>query len=198
MAEDRRLSARTVRKFMKLFRFLPGRGSAGSWRHQDDTGTVAPRKPTSSWAPADRKALARSRLLNGKDLSRTSAAPRPRNDQSVRFNLPQPDVSTIRAPPQSRSRTLAARRARTCLRGNVHDSERIKMLYGSVRPGEDDRLTGGACQLTGLPDPDIQVLGRPVRVSWSARHHEPHRHHPTGPRPGRGHSAVDPARPLKR
>jgi hypothetical protein len=49
-------------------------------------------------------------------------------------------------------------------------------------------LTGGACQLTGLPDPDIQVLGR--RVSWSARHHEPHRHHPTGPRPGRGHSAV--------
>jgi hypothetical protein len=23
------------------------------------------------------------------------------------------------------------------------------------------------------------------------------RHHPTGPRPGRGHSAVDPARPLK-
>jgi hypothetical protein len=31
------------------------------------TGTVAPRKPTSSWAPADRKALARSRLLNGRD-----------------------------------------------------------------------------------------------------------------------------------
>jgi hypothetical protein len=59
---------------------LPGRGSAGSWRHQDDTGTVAPRKLTSSGAPANRKALARSRLLNGKDLSRTSAAPRPRND----------------------------------------------------------------------------------------------------------------------
>ena len=36
--------------------------------------TVAPCKPTSSWAPADRKALARSRLLNGKDLLRTSAA----------------------------------------------------------------------------------------------------------------------------
>jgi hypothetical protein len=34
-------------------------------------------------APADRKALARCRLLNGKDLLRTSAAPRPRNDQSV-------------------------------------------------------------------------------------------------------------------
>jgi hypothetical protein len=35
-------------KFMKLHRFLPGRGSAGSWRHQEDTGTVTPRKPTSS------------------------------------------------------------------------------------------------------------------------------------------------------
>jgi hypothetical protein len=68
---------------MKLFIFLSRRCSAGSWRHQDDTGTVAPRKPTSSWAPADRKALARSRLMNGKDLLRTSAAPRPRNDQRV-------------------------------------------------------------------------------------------------------------------
>jgi hypothetical protein len=42
-----------------------------------ERGHIAPRKPTSSWAPADRKALARSRLLNGKDLRRTSAAPRP-------------------------------------------------------------------------------------------------------------------------
>ena len=92
-------------QLLKLFRFLPGWGSAGSWRHQDDTGTVAPRKPTSSRAPADRKALARSRLLNGKDLLRTSAAPRPRNDQSVRFNLTQPDVSIIRAPPQGASGT---------------------------------------------------------------------------------------------
>jgi hypothetical protein len=184
---------------MKLFRFPPGRGSAGSWRHHDDTGTVAPRKPTSSWAPADRKALARSRLLNGKDLSRTSAAPRPRNDQSVRFNLPQPeDVSIIRAPPQSRSRTLAARRVRTCLQGTCTIPSESKCSMAVYDQERMTVLTGGACQLTGLPDPDIQVLGRPVRVSWAARHHEPHRHHPTGPRPGRGHSAVDPARPLKR
>jgi hypothetical protein len=37
-------------------------------RHQGDTVTIAPCKPTSSLAPADRKALARSWLLNGKDL----------------------------------------------------------------------------------------------------------------------------------
>jgi hypothetical protein len=31
------IAPNTVRKFMKLFRFLPRRSSAGSWRHQDDT-----------------------------------------------------------------------------------------------------------------------------------------------------------------
>src|SRR5580658_5373824 len=67
------------------------------------------------------------------------------------------------------------------------------MLYGSVRPGEDDRA-----DRRRLPTYRVTGPGRPVRVSWSARHHEPHRHHPTGPRPGRGRSAVDPARPLKR
>jgi hypothetical protein len=60
---DKCTGAEACSKFMKLFIFLSRRCSAGSWRHQDDTGTVAPRKPTSSWAPADRKALARSRLI---------------------------------------------------------------------------------------------------------------------------------------
>jgi hypothetical protein len=84
---ERRIRERS--KFMKLLRFLPGRGSAGSWRHQDDTGTVAPRKPTSSWAPADRKALARSRLLNDKDLLRTSAAPAARRLCIAAVTLPK-------------------------------------------------------------------------------------------------------------
>jgi hypothetical protein len=36
---------------------------------------------------------------------------------------------------------------------NVHDSERIKTLYGSLLTGEKmTMLTGGACQLTGFPD----------------------------------------------
>jgi hypothetical protein len=34
-------------------------GAARSWRHQGDTVTIAPCKPTSSRADADRKALAR-------------------------------------------------------------------------------------------------------------------------------------------
>src|ERR1017187_9408932 len=84
---------------MKLFRFLSRRRSAGSWRHQDDTGTV-PRKPTSSWAPADRKALARSRLIEWQgfapNVGGATAPERPKRE----FNLPQPDVSIIRAPPQ--------------------------------------------------------------------------------------------------
>jgi hypothetical protein len=42
---------------------------------------------------------------------------------------------------------------------HVHDSERIKTLYGSVLGGEGMTvLTGGACQLTGLPEPAIQIL----------------------------------------
>jgi hypothetical protein len=69
---------------MKLHRFLPGRGSAGAWRHQDDTGTVAPRKPRSSRAPADRKALARSRLCNGKDLLPNLGGACPRREAATR------------------------------------------------------------------------------------------------------------------
>jgi cell division protein FtsA len=111
------------------------------------------------------------------------------------------------------------------LNTNVHDSERIKTLYGSVLAGGADErdmikvtalsgderepsrsvsramltriikprveeileivrdrlaaspfaaeprgrviLTGGACQLTGLPELAIQILGRPVRVGRS-------------------------------
>jgi cell division ATPase FtsA len=40
---------------------------------------------------------------------------------------------------------------------HVHDSERIKTLYGSVLGGMTV-LTGGACQLTGLPELAIQLL----------------------------------------
>jgi hypothetical protein len=69
---------------MKLHRFLPGRGSAWAWRHQDDTGTLAPRKPTSSRAPADRKALARSRLCNGKDLLPNLGGACPRREAATR------------------------------------------------------------------------------------------------------------------
>jgi hypothetical protein len=73
---------------MKLFRFLSRRCSAGSWRHQDDTGTVAPRKPTSSWAPADRKALARSRLIEWQgfvpNVGGATAPERPKRE----FNYP--------------------------------------------------------------------------------------------------------------
>jgi hypothetical protein len=47
-----------------------GQGSHGG------TVTISPGKPTSSRAPADRKALACSRLLDSKDLLRTSAVPR--------------------------------------------------------------------------------------------------------------------------
>jgi hypothetical protein len=99
----RAAGARTCSKFMKLCRILPGQGSAGSWRHQGDTGTIAPRKPTSSWAPADRKALARSRLLNGKDCSERRRRHGPGTTKAVQFT--QPDVSIIRAPPQGASGT---------------------------------------------------------------------------------------------
>ena len=196
------------------------------------------------------------------------------------------------------------------LNTNVHDSERIKTLYGSVLAGGADErdmisvtalsgderepsrsvsramltriikprveeileivrdrlaaspfaaeprgrviLTGGACQLTGLPELAIQILGRPVRVGrplgisglpeaakgpafaaaagllvypqaahhgtlrtapYAATHDRDRRLHRSGrtmatgklltigtsvitywPRPGRRHSAVDPAR----
>jgi hypothetical protein len=43
-------------------------GVRAAFQHHATTGTVAPRKPTSSRAPADRKALACSPLSNGKDL----------------------------------------------------------------------------------------------------------------------------------
>jgi hypothetical protein len=41
----------------------------------DAKGTVPPRKPTSSWAPADRKALARSRFFHRLPFCRSPGAP---------------------------------------------------------------------------------------------------------------------------
>jgi hypothetical protein len=98
----------------------------------------------------------------------------------------------------------------TCARFRANQS------YGSVLGGERMTvMTGGARQLTGLPELGIQILGRLVRVRRSARHCEPRhsgdlqqdrRLHRLGrttsleigitnwPRPGRQHSAVDPAR----
>jgi hypothetical protein len=55
------LGAGVPAKLMKRLRIPPGRGR---WRHQGDTVTIAHYKPTSTRAPADRKGLTSSWLLN--------------------------------------------------------------------------------------------------------------------------------------
>jgi hypothetical protein len=53
---------------------------------------------------------------------------------------------------------------------NVHDSERIKTLYGSLLTGEKmTMLTGGACQLTGFPDLLRTGLSRAVARPYDPR-----------------------------
>jgi cell division protein FtsZ len=95
---------------------------------------------------------------------------------------------------------------------HVHYSERIKTLYGSVLGGERMTvLTGGTCQLTGLPELAIHILPTgPGSAVRSALRTAPQRQFAKGPaaaslslrerfaitnwpRPGRRHSAVDPA-----
>jgi hypothetical protein len=56
-----------------------------------------------------------------------------------------------------------ARRVRTCLHGNGRTCTIPSESKCSMAVYDQEKmtaLTGGACQLTGLPDPDIQV---PVR-----------------------------------
>jgi hypothetical protein len=175
-------------KLMKLFRFLPGRGTAGSWRHQGDTGTVAPRKPTSSWAPADRKALARSRLLNGKDLLRTSAATLGRfktircgNAQGGEFG-PQKSSSGLIGRRSSRRAHPGA----GSLRGPdafVHQRDRAQPLAGrgkdcvEHRRGRDGhgRLSDAAPEAAGRHDDDLDrrhltdtqgIVGVEIGARW--------------------------------